>query len=144
MICGAMIGTYHNTTQAKVQDGSRSTTLSVIAALGIFWGVFAIAYGMVAIVNTEFFMDGVDLGQWEAVGLDIQLLYDMIKAIGVVLLFSGILSMITAVLVLLRKYHTVALISCIIGSVLALISLVGIIGLILAYFLHKSKKDFID
>ncbi|MCL2317612.1 MAG: zinc-ribbon domain-containing protein [Methanomassiliicoccaceae archaeon] len=142
--CGAKIDAQTTSAPVNVQQGSekRSTKLWIIFALGIIWAVIAIYSGIDAIINAQSSIDMIDIGTWEALGLDPQLLIDMVKAIGVVFIISGILSLITSILVYARRYHTIALVACIIGSILALIALVGIIGLIVAVFLNGSKNEF--
>jgi len=144
--CGKEIGSAPSATAAPayVQQVSskRSTTLWVIFFLGLLWGVNATYSGIDIILNAKDILDLVDISVFEDAGIDPQMLVDMMTAIGAIILISGILALITAVLVFMRKFHTIALICCIISSILALIALVGIIGLIVAYFLNKSKNEF--
>jgi magnesium-transporting ATPase (P-type) len=148
--CGAGIDDESTTTSPKMQNSTsqRSTIMWVIIILAAIWAVFAIIWGIWAIISAQAQIDGAltsdildTLNQFD---IDPQTLVTAVQAIGAVFLISGIMAAMTAVLVLLRKQHTIALILCIIGSILALIALVGIIGLIMAYYLNKSKGEFIS
>ena len=139
--CGAKIEELSSSAPAYVQPVSskRSTVLWIIIVLGLIWTVIAILTSIEAFFETEAIAEMVDPGPF-----DIQFIKSMVIALGVMFLISGIMSLITAVLAFVRKFHTAALVCCIFGSILAVISLVGIIGLILAYFLYKAKNEFIS
>ena len=146
--CGAKIGDPINAASLDTQNGTskRSTMIWMIVALAIIWAAYAIYSGTAIIIAAQASIDSAltpDLSdQLNTLGVDSQTLVTFMQAIGVVILVSGIMSLITGVLVYLRKQHTIALILCIIGSILALIALAGIVGLIVAYYLNKSKNEF--
>ena len=148
--CGAEVGVTPTQMSApqNVQhiDSKRSTTLWVIIIFAAGWAILGIYSGLSTLLNAHDMVYSAltpdILDQLETIGFDPQTLVDVFTIVGALILISGIMSLMTAILVFIRKQHTVALILCIIGSVLMLIGLFGIIGLIVAYFLNKSKHEF--
>lgn len=153
MTCGYKAGGGDGSSQAASRDAQqgllkRSGRLWVIFALAVIWAAFAIYYGQWYFLNAGPMVDeafAANSSLWDIISdSDYQLLKNVISAVGIVLLISGIAALMSAVLILIKRLHTVALILCIIGSALALIMIIpGIIGLISAYFLHQSKHEFV-
>lgn len=147
--CGAKIGESHVATSPNTQSttSKKSRMLWVIIILGILWAAAGIILGAETLINAKAQIENILtpelLEQLDILNFDIDMLVTIVQVTGAVFIISGIMAAMTSVLAYLRRYHSVALILCIIGSVLALISLIGIAGLIVAYYLSKSKGEFI-
>jgi len=117
--------------------------LNLVAIMGGIWAFFALMVGIVCIVSLDAMMDAMI----EVYGntFDVEFLETIILIVGYCLLASGILSVISVVLCATRKYYTIALITCIVGSLLALLCtiIIGILGFIAAYWIYKSKDWFV-
>jgi uncharacterized BrkB/YihY/UPF0761 family membrane protein len=128
----------------------RSNRLIIIGVLSAIWAAIALWWGLDAFFSAEASMDAIwndpafggTIDMLEEFGITYDFMVSMVIAIGVVFIVSGALAAITAVLALTRKYYTVALIACILSAVLALIIIIGAIGLIVAYMLTKEKGEF--
>jgi hypothetical protein len=95
------------------------SNLTIVVIFGILWAIISLPLGFIGIYG---------------------------GFILVPLAISGLFAVITIILILMRKSHTLALVLCIIGSALGLICFIipGIFGLFMAYLLHQSKDKFIS
>ena len=144
-ICGAK--TNSSGAEKSSQKGNK---LLVIGIFSVIWALCGIGMGLDLILTADASisqMDSLMPGFWDAmeeVGITADYIESMIVLIGSILTVSGVLAAITAVLSFAKRQYTIALIACILSSILALIMLVGIIGLIVAYFITQAKQEFID
>ena len=114
-----------NNSGASYAPAGLGNMLTNIYRLGILWAIVAILLGI-------FYIDGVNI----IFGAD------LIMTIGVMSIISGIFALLTSVLIIIRKGYIVAFILCLVGSILAIIFIVGIIGLFFAYQITKEKDRF--
>jgi len=109
--------------------------------LSIIWAVIILYLSLTIISNIDSIMNSVI----DRVGSDydqatIDSLRSVLTALGYMWFVGGILSLVTGILVLFRKLHTITVVICIVASITSLPY--GIIGFIVAYFIHKSKPEF--
>ena len=144
-ICGAK--TNSSGAEKSSQKGNK---LLVIGIFSVIWALCGIGLGLDTILTADEFISQTDSlmpGFWDAMeefGITADYIESMIVSIGAVITVSGLLAAITAVLSFAKRQYTIALIACILSSILALILLVGIIGFIVAYFITQAKEEFVD
>ena len=130
---------------AARQYEQKTYRLYIVAILGVIWAIYALFYGIDLISNIDQAMNNLTSNPyWDAIS-DIYT-EDVLKSLMITLAYlmiaSGILAAITAVFCILKKMYIVALIACILGSILSLIFIVGIVGFICVYLITKSKWEF--
>lgn len=124
----------------------KSSKLLLIALLSAAWAAIALALGLYLILSADFIvsqMDAASLELLESIGYSTDDFAALFVIIGAVAAASGALAAVTAVLSLLKRFYIVALVACIISSILVITGIAGIIGLIVAYYLSKSKHEFV-
>ena len=126
----------------------KSNKLIIIGILSLAWGLYALYSGTNMALTAEATLNSVfssyDPTFWDGKGTNLDTLITFITVAGVLISLSGIFALITAITSFFKRFYIVALVSCIISSVLALVIIIGIVGLIVAYFIHISKEDFKD
>jgi hypothetical protein len=129
---------------AARQYEQKTYRLYIVAALGLIWAIYALYDGINTISNIDRTMnDLVNTPYWDLIsGSTEDLIRTMMLTMGYIMIASAILAAITAVFCILKKMYIVALIACILGSILSLIFIVGFIGLFCAYLITKSKWEF--
>ena len=113
--------------------------------LSAVWAVIASLIGiyMISIANSLVAEMGQDtLNTFLNLGYTQDDVVNLIIAIGAVILASGLMAAVTAILSFLKKFYIIALITCIISAVLGLIILIGFVGFIIAYLIHNRKHEF--
>lgn len=116
-----------------------------IVLLCIAWGVLAIYNGMDLVFNINSIIEQLKQSDmWDTVlqYMTEQEFRNIMAAMGYVLIASGVLALVTALLVYLKKNYKIALIMCILSSILALIFIIGIFGFIVVYLITKTKDVF--
>lgn len=146
--CGATVGQTGSTSGTPMPSHTRSVwssklslKLIILAMLSIIWAVIILYLSLTIISNIDSIMNSVI----DRVGSDydqatIDSLRSVLTALGYMWFVGGILSLVTGILVLFRKLHTITVVICIVASITSLPY--GIIGFIVAYFIHKSKPEF--
>lgn len=126
----------------------KSNTLTWVAILCGIWAAIAVIEGATTIIYMDWMIDILKDSPdvWEELMEIIteETVRNVFYAVGALFLASGIFSVLAAVLCAIRKHYTIALVSCVVASVLVLIGLVGIIGIIVSYFIYKNKGDFAE
>jgi len=145
--CGEAIG---STPQAQPypQYGypqKKSNNLLIVGILSAIWALIALILGLYLVFSAEAIVGELDSATWDIL-IDSGLTYDDITGvlvmIGAIIAASGALAAVTAVLSFTKRFYVVALIACIISSILGLIILVGAIGFFVAFFIYKAKNEF--
>lgn len=146
--CGATIGqTAVNPgppaqSQTKYMGFSKiSSKMILFAMFSIIWAIIALYLSINILTNIDSMMNQVI----DTVGHDydpavIDMVRSILLAFGYMWVVGGILSLVTGILVLLRKIHTMTVVICVIASVASLPY--GIIGFIVAYLIYRSKPEF--
>ena len=126
-----------------------NSKLPLIKALGGIWAIYAIINGITSIIfidNMMTMMEDIFVGmglEYADMWYSMEDFYRMFMLVsGALCLVSGILAVVCTYCCIKKKNHTIALMTCIIGSILVIPSLVGLVGLIVAHFLSKSKPEF--
>jgi hypothetical protein len=102
--------------------------LSVVALLGFMWAACSILLGAVLLIV---FSDPNLTG--------IENILSMLASIHII---SGICAAICSILCLTRKFYILALALCLIGSILALSSIIGIVGILCVFWIYQEKYQF--
>ena len=102
-------------------------TLTIILVFGLLWMVGSLIYGAACFAGAGYYMSALDT---------------TVVTIGVMSVLSGIFALLTCIFIFMRKNHTLALIFCFIGSAIALIFVIGVVGLFFAFMLSKEKHRF--
>jgi len=119
-----------------------------MAILSAVWAAIALVLGLFFILGADYIMGIFDSTPdfWnimeDTYGYTRDDIAYSLFVTGAVIAASGAFAAVTAVLSMTKKFHFVALIACIISSLLGLIILVGAIGFIVAYFIYKAKDEF--
>ncbi|MCL1979278.1 MAG: zinc ribbon domain-containing protein [Methanomassiliicoccaceae archaeon] len=149
--CGAAknAGAARTPSSAQRYPEQKGNKLMVFGLLSAIWAIAAIGLGLNYILSADAIASELDSyeGIWEALydaGITYDTIVGWITIIGAVLVSSGVFAAVTALLCLIKRAYTVALIACILSSVLGLVVLLGAIGFVVAYFLSKEKNNFID
>ncbi|MDR1404239.1 MAG: zinc ribbon domain-containing protein [Candidatus Methanoplasma sp.] len=129
----------------RARTGTKNT-LTILGILCAVWAIISLFEGISAISSVDALLDSMKgyTEYWDIISETIgeNTLRAMFSAIGALFVISGILSAVTALLCFLKRFYTIALVTCLIASVCVLVGLVGIIGLIVAFFIHKNKDSF--
>ncbi|MDR0509267.1 MAG: hypothetical protein LBG63_05565, partial [Candidatus Methanoplasma sp.] len=135
----------YNQPQAK-----KSYALMILGIACFAWAIFALYDGIYTLYNVDGEIEAMknilmDAGYENLLSefFEGDSIRNMLIAVSAVIVASGALSAIAGLLCITKRLYIVALITCIIASVLALIFLVGIIGFIVAYFIYKNKDKFV-
>ncbi|MDR2698727.1 MAG: zinc ribbon domain-containing protein [Candidatus Methanoplasma sp.] len=144
--CGTTRGGSANTTQYG-NPKPKSHTLVVAAVLSIIWALIALGLGIYFTLWVDSLMDLINstpeyLEILNEYGITTSDMSSVLYMIGAVLIASGLFAAISAALCLMKKFYIVALIMCILASVLVITALVGIVGLIVAYLIYKGRDEF--
>jgi len=146
--CGTTVGSVAPAATRQTQTNRsepNSNTLLLPAVLSAAWAIPAMIAGIFLIVSADYIVSLVDSGTMDILldyGFTANDFVTLYVVIGALLVASGALAAIASVLAFLKKYYIIALIACIISSLLVIMFLVGIVGIIVAYFLAKSKHEF--
>ena len=149
--CGYNLkGRTPNNTFNSVDPRFRAETirrLNIVIITGAIWAVIAILNSIYSLITFDSLIDSIrEIYSEASLSLTedfIELLRSMMIATSIVLIISGILAMISAILCWQKKFYNVAYWACIIGSILSLISIIpGIIGLILSGRIKAAKSEF--
>ena len=143
--CGTLKGeSTPKYSQQHPQYGSAQKSgnmLVILGVLSLIWAAVALLFGLYCIINADFLAEEVAIAIYE---YDPELVFDAylyVLMMGVIAAASGALSLVTGILCIMKKAYTVALITCILASALVIIPF-GFIGLIVAFFIYKSKYGF--
>jgi magnesium-transporting ATPase (P-type) len=122
----------------------KSNRLIFVSILSFLWAIAAISMGFYYMVAADAIVEETliildDMGY--VINFD---LAQLIIIFGALMLSSGILAAVTGVFSLLKRFYVVALVTCILSAALAMIFIVGFFGLIVAFFIYKSKDEFTD
>ena len=63
---------------------------------------------------------------------------------GILLMLSGVFAMPLAVLIFMRRFHTITVIICVISAIFGLLAIIGFYGIIIAFKIYKAKGEFVD
>ena len=129
--------------QYNQPPAKKSNTLLFLGIACLLWAAFAIVIGIYYLHSVDSMIDTL-MNDYEELFANIgeDYLRSIFVAFGAVFIASGALGAIAGLLCILKRMYIVALITCIIASVLALISVVGIVGFIVAFFIYKNKGGF--
>ncbi|MDL2241787.1 zinc-ribbon domain-containing protein [Bacteroidales bacterium OttesenSCG-928-L03] len=124
--------------------GMKNTTLTLIGVLSAIWAIIALYAGAMMVNDVDFIIDLMkeDPATWEKIAAYEEVLRTTLIAVGALMIVNGALCIVTAITCIMEKYYIVAFGSCLIASILLLIALVGIVGLIMSYFIYKNKDSF--
>lgn len=133
--CGSKNAGYASVPAAQQGTQKRSARLWAIFALAVIWAAYAICYSIWCFLTPNPTFSGFQ-----------QIADTLFTIMAVITLISGIAALMTAILILMRRMHLVALILCVAGSVFAFAGGFSVIpmfiGLVVAYFLFKSDYEF--
>ncbi len=120
--------------------------LPVIGVLSAIWALGALGLGLMLVINAEAIADLAleSYGQefFDEYGITYEFFMQFVALLGAVLTASGALAAVTAVTAFMKKFYTVALVTCIISSILGMVILLGIIGLFVANLIRHAKDEF--
>ncbi|MCL2296496.1 MAG: zinc ribbon domain-containing protein [Methanomassiliicoccaceae archaeon] len=136
----------YSSSQQYSQSQAKKNTLPFIGIACLLWAAVALFIGIFFIYCIDYLVDAIMAdASWDVYSetLNEESLRSLFLTIGAILIASGAFSAISAILCFLKKMYIVALISCIIASVLGLIILAGIVGIFVAFFINKNKGEFI-
>ena len=118
---------------------NHSSGLNIALTLSIVWGIIALIAGALLISSADSIantvMDTVSTYSHDYI-------MNMIHVLSAVFIISGIFSLITGILIYLRKLYIVALIACIVATIAVIWIVIGVFGFIVMYFIYKSKPEF--
>jgi hypothetical protein len=115
-----------------------------ISILSFLWAVSAIALGFYYILAADAIAQEAIIAL-ENMGYDVNFdLTAVAIVLGALMLSSGILAAVSGAFSFIKRFYIAALVTCIISAALAMIFLVGLFGLIVAFFITKSKDEFIN
>jgi len=120
-----------------------SNTLNILGILSLAWAVSALFFGLYCIleagpIEAEMWNSLIEQGIYPG-DLDFDL-HTFIVAFGAITAASGALAAITAFLCFVKRFYIIAFVACLISSFLVLP--IGIIGIIVAFAILKSKSEF--
>jgi hypothetical protein len=125
-----------------------STALLVIIAVSAIWAVVALWQGISTILSIDALETMITDAISEQGGtIDdeiVNIIVEYVSIAGYALLLSGLLTIPVIVLSLLKRRHKFAVLLCVCASIFALLTVLGIVGFIVAYFLQKRKPEFLD
>ena len=120
----------------------KSNILVIIAILSALWTIFALAIGVYLIGNADYLTTLLDQNELDLIG-SLGLSYIAVFTLfGALIFVSGVFAFITAALCMLKRFYTIALAACLISALFGLFAIVGFIGFIIAFFIHRSKNEF--
>jgi len=67
---------------------------------------------------------------------------NLFGTVGIIFAVSGVLSIVAGIFSKMKRNFIIAFIACLLSSIIALVGVFGIIGLIITYFLYKSRYAF--
>ena len=146
--CGASVSGHSSTAPPYARYESpkpKDKRLLIMAILSAVWAVFAIWQGLEGVLAAESAVSGLESSPEFDFIFELfthNELVSLIVAVSAVILASGILAAVTAILAGTKRFYTVALVACIFSAALGLIAIVGFVGFIVAYFIHTRKYEF--
>jgi len=133
-------GSSQSNNQNYNQEKGSSGILTATAVLGIIWGLLAIFIGIVLVIGASL-LEEFGFGEFSG----------MFVIAGVIYILSAIMGFVCAALIFSRKNFYGAWITCLVGSVLALVGgyylgllgiIAGIIGIVFFALMYNQKKFF--
>ncbi len=146
--CGSPVGDAeaHAACSAASADAGRSR-LTLIAAMCIIWGLIALYFGISILTNLDTMVDAVmDSGIFEEVGMLVTEaeVGETMRMLAYITLAGAAAAMVAGVLCGIRREYGIAVLACVIASILGLVLFVGVIGFAVAYMISRSKAAFTD
>jgi len=128
-----------------------TSKLPMVKMTAIVWAVLGILMGSVQILFMNDMMAYIE-GMLDMSIPGMKEMWDSLEPMmltiywvsGMTSLISGILAAVCAICCHKKRYYVVAIMTAVIGSLLVVISIYGLVGLIMAHYLSKSKKEFSD
>ncbi|MCL2148910.1 MAG: zinc ribbon domain-containing protein [Methanomassiliicoccaceae archaeon] len=136
--------------QHYMMPPKKSNSLALVAVLSAAWAAVALILGVAILLVAESFTEQfmampefLDLMEEYGYTITFDEMLSSILMFGAVVAASGVLAAVTAALALAKRLYPVALIACILSSVLGLIILVGAVGFIVVYLIYRDRGDFV-
>lgn len=141
--CGASLSSssgnnnYNNNQNNNQQSGGTQYippglggTLTIILILGILWAIGSLLAGLYfAAFGGSFLFYGAGI----------------ILGIGILCILGGVLALVSCMFIYKLENHKMAFMTCLIGSIIALVTggiIIGIIGIVFAFLLNKEQYRF--
>lgn len=121
--------------------------LMLAAMLCLLWGLISLYVGLDTLWSVDAVMETfaeMDLLDALIPYISEAELRSSIVVTAYIFLAGAAASLTAGILAGIKRQYTVAVVSCIIASVLGSLALVGIFGFLVAYMIHKSKGAFVD
>jgi len=146
--CGTTVGKSAASTQQYGNSKPKSKRLTIVVVLAAIWALIALAIGLYIILSTDALLAQFDSTPnfwdiWYDAGFTRGDMYGIFQMMGAIIAASGALAALTAILSAVKRFYILALIACILSSLLVITALIGIVGLIVAYLIYKAKDEFI-
>lgn len=142
-VCGKHVNENY---EVKTPSKPVKNYLIFVAAFSLIYAVFSIVMGSSMISMTDAVIEALkgETEIWEEL-MNLTTedeLKNMMVYLGAAVVLSGVFAAITGILSALKKYYIIALICCIISTLLGAIILIGLAGIIIAVLIVSSKYAF--
>jgi len=110
--------------EPSLLDAIKDANMRDITIFTIIWAVFALIIGWIIYI--------------------IDPTMSVFYIPGIMLMISGLFAAVTAVLVFLKRFHIIAVTTCIISAIFGLAIVIGFYGFTVAHSIAKAKGEFAD
>lgn len=152
--CGKSISDMYSETGAcstkEHCNNSLTNKMNFLAALMIIYAAPAILLGAYLFIDATSLTDVLwNNAEFQQILIDMNISYDSLlesfKLTGIMTLVSGVFVAISFVVTLKRISWKIAVITCVIGSILAYSTIIGlVIGLVIAFMLYNARSYYKD
>ena len=146
--CGTTVGKSAASTQQYGNSKPKSSRLTAIIVLSAIWAIVALAFGLYLIFARESLLAYFDSlpdfwdTMYDLYGATRDDTFNSLYFTGIVMAASGALAALTAILAAIKRFYILALIACILSSIIGLFVIVGFVGFIVAYLIYKARGNF--
>ena len=133
---------------APVVDlGPPIKTLPLMIFPAAVWALIGLAFGIYFISSADFISS--QLGQpyfdmFAHYGIGAEAVPRFFLVFGTILTVSALLAAVTMVLCITKRYYKAAVAACLISALLTVVIVIGLIGLVVAYYIYSAKDEFKD
>lgn len=145
--CGNAAGDIAGCADRRTAADTGNGRLMLAAILCLLWGLISLYVGLDTLWSVDAVMETfaeMDLLDALIPYISEAELRSLIVVTAYIFLAGAAASLTAGILAGIKRQYTVAVVSCIIASVLGSLALVGIFGFLVAYMIHKSKGAFVD